>query len=37
MRKRKADDEDGDITYINEANKVFNKKINRYFDKYTTE
>lgn len=38
MRKRKADEgDDGDVTYINDANKVFNKKINRYFDKYTTE
>lgn len=38
LRKRKAgDDADGDVTYINDANKVFNKKINRYFDKYTTE
>ena len=38
MRKRKAaDDDGGDVTYINDANKVFNRKINRYFDKYTTE
>jgi hypothetical protein len=38
MRKRKAGlDDDGDVTYINDANKVFNKKINRYFDKYTAE
>ncbi|KAF8328687.1 SYF2 splicing factor-domain-containing protein [Cantharellus anzutake] len=35
-RKRLNDDE-GDITYINEHNKVFNKKIARYYDKYTKE
>lgn len=35
-RKRNNDDE-GDVTYINERNKVFNKKIARYYDKYTAE
>ncbi|KAI0705468.1 SYF2-domain-containing protein [Earliella scabrosa] len=35
-RKRHNEDE-GDITYINERNKVFNKKIARYYDKYTAE
>ncbi|EKM56685.1 uncharacterized protein PHACADRAFT_253948 [Phanerochaete carnosa HHB-10118-sp] len=35
-RKRNNEDE-GDITYINERNRVFNKKIARYYDKYTTE
>ncbi|KIM62121.1 hypothetical protein SCLCIDRAFT_847114 [Scleroderma citrinum Foug A] len=35
-RKRHNEDE-GDITYINERNRVFNKKIARYYDKYTTE
>jgi len=35
-RKRLNEDE-GDITYINERNRVFNKKIARYYDKYTTE
>jgi len=35
-RKRLNEDE-GDITYINEHNKVFNKKIARYYDKYTKE
>jgi len=35
-RKRNNED-DGDITYINERNKVFNKKIARYYDKYTAE
>ncbi|KAI6141926.1 SYF2-domain-containing protein [Pisolithus tinctorius] len=35
-RKRHNEDE-GDITYINERNRVFNKKIARYYDKYTAE
>ncbi|KAJ8508512.1 hypothetical protein ONZ45_g9223 [Pleurotus djamor] len=35
-RKRNNEDE-GDITYINEHNRVFNKKIARYYDKYTSE
>ncbi|KAJ4001904.1 SYF2-domain-containing protein [Lentinula boryana] len=35
-RKRLNEDE-GDITYINEHNRVFNKKIARYYDKYTSE
>lgn len=35
-RKRQNEDE-GDITYINERNRVFNKKIARYYDKYTAE
>lgn len=36
-QRRKKDDESAEVTYINERNKVFNKKINRYFNKYTTE
>ncbi|KAF8166628.1 SYF2 splicing factor-domain-containing protein [Mycena galopus ATCC 62051] len=36
-RKRPNNDDEGDITYINEHNRVFNKKIARYYDKYTTE
>jgi len=35
-RKRLNEDE-GDITYINERNRVFNKKIGRFYDKYTAE
>ncbi|KAI0772954.1 SYF2-domain-containing protein [Trametes elegans] len=35
-RKRQNEDE-GDVTYINERNRVFNKKIARYYDKYTAE
>ncbi|BEJ10852.1 hypothetical protein CspHIS471_0102740 [Cutaneotrichosporon sp. HIS471] len=34
-RKRKRQGGDGDVTYINKANKVFNSKIAKYFDKYT--
>lgn len=36
-RKKESDDESGDVTYINKRNKVFNKKVARYFDKYTKE
>ncbi|WWC58380.1 uncharacterized protein I303_100920 [Kwoniella dejecticola CBS 10117] len=36
-RKNKKDDEEDEVTYINERNKVFNKKVARYFDKYTKE
>ncbi|KAI0046768.1 SYF2-domain-containing protein [Auriscalpium vulgare] len=35
--RKRANEDEGDITYINEKNRVFNKKIARYFDKYTTE
>ncbi|KAH8916338.1 mRNA splicing factor SYF2 [Atractiella rhizophila] len=35
-RKRKNEDE-GDVTYINEKNKQFNKKLERYYNKYTEE
>jgi pre-mRNA-splicing factor SYF2 len=36
-KRKKKEDDDGEVTYINDRNKVFNKKIARYFDKYTTE
>ena len=37
-KRRKKNEYDGnDVDYINERNKVFNKKIKRVFDKYTTE
>jgi len=29
--------EEADVDYINERNRVFNKKIARAFDEYTTE
>lgn len=28
---------DGDVTYINKSNKVFNSKVSRYYDKYTKD
>jgi len=36
-RSRTRKEDDGDITYINDKNKVFNKKLERYFHKYTQE
>eukprot|EP00755_Sulcionema_specki_P012502 Sspe_Gene.51575::Locus_28627_Transcript_2_6_Confidence_0.375_Length_899::g.51575::m.51575/K12868/SYF2; pre-mRNA-splicing factor SYF2 len=35
--RRRAHNEDYDIDYINERNKVFNEKLRRHFDKYTVE
>ncbi|KZV74978.1 SYF2-domain-containing protein [Peniophora sp. CONT] len=35
--RKRANEDEGDITYINERNRIFNKKIARYYDKYTTE
>ncbi|KAL0946221.1 hypothetical protein HGRIS_012480 [Hohenbuehelia grisea] len=35
--RKRANEDEGDITYINEHNRVFNKKIARYYDKYTSE
>ncbi|KAJ3129891.1 hypothetical protein HK098_007645 [Nowakowskiella sp. JEL0407] len=35
--RRRPYSEDGDITFINERNMRFNRKIARAFDKYTTE
>jgi len=35
--RKRANEDSGDITYINEKNRIFNKKIARYFDKYTSE
>ncbi|WFD37316.1 SYF2 splicing factor [Malassezia japonica] len=35
--RRREDDPDAEITYINEKNKHFNKKIKRYFDEHTKE
>lgn len=35
--RRRAFDEDDDVTYINERNMHFNKKIARAYDKYTAE
>ncbi|KAF8843481.1 SYF2-domain-containing protein [Paxillus ammoniavirescens] len=35
--RKRLNEEEGDITYINERNRVFNKKIARYYDKHTAE
>lgn len=35
--RRRAYDEDEDIDYINERNMKFNKKLERFYGKYTTE
>jgi len=37
FRRRRTYYEDADIDYINERNRVFNQKISRAFDKYTSE
>lgn len=36
-RERLGKAEDGDITYINDKNKQFNQKLNRFYNKYTAE
>ncbi|CAH7667564.1 SYF2 splicing factor-domain-containing protein [Phakopsora pachyrhizi] len=36
-RSRVRKEEDGEITYINDKNKAFNKKIGRFYNKYTEE
>ncbi|RXK39681.1 pre-mRNA-splicing factor SYF2 [Tremella mesenterica] len=36
-KRKKKEEEDETVTYINQRNKVFNKKVARYFDKYTKE
>lgn len=35
--RRRAHDEDADIDYINERNAKFNKKLERFYGKYTAE
>jgi CRISPR/Cas system CSM-associated protein Csm4 (group 5 of RAMP superfamily) len=35
--RRRTFNEDADVTFINERNRNFNKKIARAFDKYTVE
>ncbi|TFL03936.1 SYF2 splicing factor-domain-containing protein [Pterulicium gracile] len=37
FHRKRLNEDTGDITYINEQNRVFNKKIGRYYDKYTAE
>jgi hypothetical protein len=35
--RRRPFDSEGDVDYINERNKKFNKKASRFYDQYTTE
>ncbi|KIK47967.1 hypothetical protein CY34DRAFT_21132 [Suillus luteus UH-Slu-Lm8-n1] len=35
--RKRLDEDEGEITYINERNRVFNKKIARYYHQYTSE
>lgn len=35
--RRRAFDDDSDVTYINESNRNFVKKLSRAYDSYTTE
>jgi hypothetical protein len=35
--RRRTEHEGADVNYINDRNKVFNKKIARAYDKYTVE
>ncbi|KAF2403203.1 pre-mRNA splicing factor syf2 [Trichodelitschia bisporula] len=38
MRERRRDQDDNeDVTYINQKNKVFNEKLKRFYDKYTAD
>ncbi|KAL1664810.1 SYF2 splicing factor-domain-containing protein [Schizophyllum commune] len=37
FHRKRINEDEGDITYINEQNRVFNKKIGRFYDKYTAE
>lgn len=36
-RERGMDQEEGDVTYINDKNKQFNQKLARFYNKYTAE
>lgn len=36
-RQRRGEQDDGDVTYINEKNKVFNQKLARFYNKYTSD
>jgi pre-mRNA-splicing factor SYF2 len=36
-RRKKRGDDDSDVSYINQRNKVFNKKLERFYDPYTRE
>jgi len=36
-RRKKRENADSDVSYINKRNKVFNEKLSRYYDTYTRE
>ncbi|KAI9767876.1 MAG: pre-mRNA-splicing factor syf2 [Geoglossum simile] len=36
-RERDRGDDDGDVTYINEKNKLMNQRLNKFYNKYTAE
>ncbi|KAI9766478.1 MAG: pre-mRNA-splicing factor syf2 [Geoglossum umbratile] len=36
-RERGRGDDDGDVTYINEKNKLMNQRLDRFYNKYTAE
>lgn len=36
-RERRGEQNDGDVTYINEKNRQFNMKLARFYDRYTTD
>lgn len=36
-KRKKRVEEETEVNYINDRNKVFNKKVARYYDKYTKE
>ena len=35
--RKREEDPDAEITYINEDNKRYNQRVNRFYDKYTRE
>ncbi|ODQ68616.1 SYF2-domain-containing protein [Nadsonia fulvescens var. elongata DSM 6958] len=37
MKRRKKDDDNKNVSYINDKNKQFNEKLGRHYDKYTKE
>lgn len=37
MKRRKKNDDDEMVSYINEKNKQFNQKLSRHYDKYTKD
>ncbi len=35
--RKREDDPDAEVTYINETNRKYNNRLNRFYDKYTQE